>query len=155
MHEKCCSVVPSSPSKIAKKLTVFSTWLCKKSEQRRTSVLTCKCGTLLSCHCVGCGCVLKESSCSDNTMRNHDLFFASGDSTVGSEHRARVMPVQHVDGPVDGNLYAQVSKTTRTTSGSRLANGGPGFQPNGPLNMSHDSGISSSAGGCAVVVSCE
>ena len=57
------------------------------------------------------------------------------------------MPVQHVDGPVDGNLYAKVTKTSASsTSNTRLANGGPGFQPNGPLNMSHDSGISSSAG---------
>ena len=71
-----------------------------------------------------------------------------GDSTLGSEHRSRVMPVQHVDGPVDGNLYAKVTKTSTSSSASntRLANGGPGFQPNGPLNMSHDSGISSSAG---------
>ena len=64
---------------------------------------------------------------------------------------ARVMPVHHVDGPLDGSLYAQVNKTvTSTTRGQHnqqpIANGGPAFLPSGPLNVSHDSGISSSAG---------
>ncbi len=75
----------------------------------------------------------------------------NGDSDVSGESRVRVMHIQQEAAPVDGSLYARVNHSrheshTASTSHASVANGGPGVLPNGPLNVSHDSGISSTSG---------
>lgn len=82
----------------------------------------------------------------------------SGDGELGPSDtsRVRVMHVKHTEGPVDGSLYATVTKgaesassSTRQESQSRQSSSsagvanGPGSLHNGPLTHSADSGISS------------
>ena len=77
-------------------------------------------------------------------------------SAPSEESGIRVMHVQHTQGPLDGSLYATVTKnknqkevttTKQSTRTSVLPNGGTvtGLH-NGPLNHSADSGISSTSG---------
>ena len=51
-----------------------------------------------------------------------DLLAANGDVNLGSEGRVRVMRVQHIQGPIDNSLYAQV-KPQRTSTDTALTNG--------------------------------
>lgn len=123
----------------ALKTPQISPFACKKKSLKFDAIER-ENDSLVACHHIN----LKRT-CSVLFVCHTDcvkLCFTESES-VGGESRVRVMHVQHTQGPVDGSIYATVSKSrseslTKQTNGSLLHNG--------PLTHSADSGISSTSG---------
>ena len=64
------------------------------------------------------GKVLEESN-----VECVDMLAANGNVNLGSEGRVRVMRVQHIQGPIDNSLYAQVKPQRTSTTDTALTNG--------------------------------
>ena len=52
-----------------------------------------------------------------------DVLAVNGDVNLGSEGRVRVMRVEHIQGPIDNSLYAQVKPQRTSTTDTALTNG--------------------------------